>query len=111
MVKRGLYIILTVLFLGCSATHQLEPDASHVQISSTILELDQCKYLGEIIGSEGKLYNYLLISNYELTIGARNDLRNQAYVLGGNVVKVETRSLSYSTSTVYVGNVYHCPLN
>ncbi len=109
VIKAGLFLTIYIAFSGCSATHQLNPAASDVKIYTTASNVEQCKYLGEVIGSEGKLYNYLLISNYDLTKGARDDLRNQAYQLGGNVVQIETRSLIYATSTVYVGNVYHCP--
>ena len=107
MARFGLFFMLIILFFGCSAT-QLEPAASKVRIYTDIPQTEQCKYIGEVIGSEGQLYNYWFISNYDLTEGARNDMRNQAYKMGGNVVQIETSSLNYATSTVYVGNVYHC---
>jgi len=100
---------MIVALFGCSATNVLEPKASDVRIYTTITQPDQCKYLGEVIGAEGQLYNFLFISNYHLTKGARDDLRNQAYELGGNIVQIEKTSFNYSTSTVFIGNVYHCP--
>ena len=33
-----------------------------------------CRYLGEVIGSEGHWYTYLFISNRKLTQGALNDM-------------------------------------
>ena len=111
MAKLGLSFIILIALFGCSATNILEPKASDVRIYTTNVQAEQCKYIGEVIGTEGQLYNFWFISNYNLTKGARDDLRNQAYQLGGNVVHIETRSFNYTTSTVYVGNVYHCPLN
>ena len=109
MARFGLSFIILIILFGCSATNVLKPAASDVRIYTTIPQLEQCKYLGEIIGAEGKLYNYLFISNYNMTKGARDHLRNQAHELGGNVIQVETRSFNYTSSTVYVGNVYACP--
>ncbi|MDA3947357.1 MAG: DUF4156 domain-containing protein [Helicobacteraceae bacterium] len=109
IIKTGLFLTIYITFSGCSVTNMLQPDAANVQISENMPNSVECTYLGEVIGAEGKLYNYLFISNYDLTEGARNDLRNKAHALGGNVVQIETRSSYYSTSTVYVGNVYRCP--
>ncbi|MGB6020609.1 MAG: DUF4156 domain-containing protein [Sulfurimonadaceae bacterium] len=111
MGKFGLFLALLVSFFGCSASHQPEPSASHVRIYTTDIKLDSCKYLGEVISTEGVWYNYWFISNYNLTKGARDGLRNQAHALGGNVIHVEKSYYVYTTSTVFVGNVYHCPLN
>jgi hypothetical protein len=41
-------------------------------------------------------------------MGARNDLRNKAHALAGNVIEIENYRLGYQTSTVYVGTVYDC---
>ena len=111
MARFGLSFIILITLFGCSATNVLKPAASDVRIYTTIAKPDQCSYLGEVIGTEGKWYSFWFISNYDLTKGARDHLRNQAHELGGNVIQVETRSSNYTSSTVYVGNVYHCPLN
>ena len=108
MIKMGLNLSLLLLLVGCSATNTLEPSASNVRIYNSIENKTACTYLGEVIGSEGVLYNYLFISNYDLTMGARNHLRNQAHALGGNIIEIENYQLGYQTSTVYVGNVYNC---
>jgi len=108
MIKVSLNLLLLLFLVGCNATNTLEPSASKVRIYNNIENKTTCTYLGEVIGSEGVLYNYLFISNYDLTMGARNDLRNKAHALGGNIIEIENYRLGYQTSTVYVGNVYHC---
>ena len=108
MIKIGLNLLLLLFLIGCNATNTLQPSASKVRIYNSIENKTTCTYLGEVIGSEGVLYNFLFISNHDLTMGARNDLRNQAHALGGNVIEIENRELGYQTSTVYVGNVYRC---
>ena len=110
MARVGIYILVLISIFGCSATNVLEPKASQVRVYLDITKLDQCKYLGEIISSEGTWYNFLFISNHDLTKGSRDNLRNKAYALGGNVVTIENTAFVYTTSTVYVGNVYHCPV-
>ena len=104
-----LYFSVLIFLVGCSATHQIDPAAVDIPIYSNFSQHDQCQYLGEAIGSEGQLYNYFFISNYDLTKGARDDLRNKAYQLGGNVIETEIAPFQYTTSTVFVGNVYRCP--
>ena len=109
MARIGLAFIILIILFGCSAVQQPEPDTSNVRIYTDAAKLANCKYLGEIISSEGHWYNYLFISNYNLAKGARDGLRNQAHALGGNVVQVERTVFNYTTSTVYIGNVYDCP--
>lgn len=109
MSKFGLSFVILITLFGCSSVHQPEPAASKVRIYTDTAKLDSCKYLGEVVSSEGLWYNYWFISNYALAKGARDGLRNQAHALGGNVVQVERTSFNYTTSTVYVGNVYNCP--
>jgi len=104
-----LYLLVFSFLVGCSATHQPDPAAANIPIYSNFSQHDQCQYLGEVIGTEGQFYNYLFISNYNLTKGARDDLRNKAHQLGGNVIETEITPFQYITSTVFVGNVYHCP--
>ena len=108
MIKTSLNLLLLLLLVGCSAKNTLEPSASKVRIYNNIEDKNTCKYLGDVIGTEGVLYNYLFISNHDLTMGARNDLRNKAHALGGNVIEIDNNRLGYQTSTVYVGNVYNC---
>jgi len=108
MIRSGLTILILLSLVGCSNTNVLQPSASKVRIDNNIKNKTTCTYLGEVIGSEGVLYNYLFISNHDLTMGARNDLRNKAHALGGNIIEIENYRLGYQTSTVYVGNVYHC---
>jgi len=108
MIKVGLNLLLLLFLVGCNATNTLEPSASKVRIYNKIENKTTCKYLGEVIGSEGVLYNFLFISNHDLTMGARSDLRNKAHALGGNVIEIENNPVAYQTSTVFVGNVYEC---
>jgi len=108
MIKVSLNLVLLLFLVGCSANNTLEPSASKVRVYNNIEDKTTCKYLGEIIGTEGQLYNFLFISNHDLTMGARNDLRNQAHALGGNIIEIENNPVAYQTSTVFVGNVYNC---
>jgi len=108
MIKLGLYSFILLSLIGCSNTNVLEPNASKVRIYNTVENKTECTYLGDVIGSEGALYNFLFISNHDLTMGARNDLRNKTHALGGNIIEIENDNLRYQTSTLYVGNVYHC---
>lgn len=74
-----------------------------------------CKALGEVVGRQGNVFSGDFTSNENLMVGARNDLRNKAAAMGGNVVAMQNTvnaTHPYSTgnvSTTIVGNVYACP--
>jgi len=46
--------------------------------------------MGEVIGTEGHWYNYLFMSNKNITQGALNDIKNQAQKLGAKAVHIHS---------------------
>ena len=107
------WVPMALLIAGCSA-HQLKPEASSVMLVINKPDTAQCKFLGEIIGSPGNWGTEEYSSNEVLMVGASNDLRNQAYAMGGNAIylqKVNDASswiLLGTTSISLSGLVYHC---
>jgi hypothetical protein len=63
--------------------------------------------LGEVIGSQGHWYDYLFISNADLTQGALNDIYNKADKLGANVVTINDH-IPFATSVTFYGQAYAC---
>jgi hypothetical protein len=108
------FLVFTVLFLfsACSAI-QATPDGARVELVNDKPPSD-CRALGEVVGSQGNFITGNYTSNKNLMIGARNDLRNQAAGMGGNLVHVQNVSNasahgSWGTSnTTVVGMVYNC---
>lgn len=117
-------LLFTLIFLGlvaCSA-NPLLPDASTVRIVTT--EPTGCNYLGEATGNQGNFFTGGWTSNANLEEGARNELKNSAFKLGGNTVVLlssragVTGSYSVSngygggsseqTNVTYSGAVYRC---
>lgn len=78
---------------------------------------EECKFLGDATGNQGNFFTGAFTSNADLETGARNDLKNKAAKMGGNVVSIITqragqtgsRGGSQQTNVVVTGNVYHCP--
>jgi len=77
----------------------------------------ECVFLGEVQGTQGNLWTADLTSDSNLINGARNQVRNAAYELHADYVKIETESLSHNTSdhslggtysAVIIGNAYRC---
>ncbi len=101
-------IVVLFLFSGCSAKNVLTPEAKDVRIYDVIPTNMQCEYKDEIIGSEADMWTFLFMSNRDMTAGARADLRNQAVKLGGNSVEIQNVDFMYTSSTVFIGHVYHC---
>lgn len=109
--------IIVVLFLsllsGCSATPILV-GAEIVELTTEHPQRDKCEYLGEVIGSQGNWVTGDFTSNEDLIIGARNELKNRAYLLGANRVYVEGMantnawgSLGTTNSTA-IGKAFKC---
>ncbi|MFM0068727.1 DUF4156 domain-containing protein [Paraburkholderia aspalathi] len=110
--------IAVLLSAGCSAT-AVQHDAAIVRLTNG--EPTGCEYLGDITGSEGGFWTGSFTSSRNLDEGARNDLKNRAHAMGGNVVALLTQRSAQSgatshgsggssdTSVVLTGNVYRCP--
>jgi len=76
-----------------------------------------CEWLGEVEGSQGNFWTAEFTSDANLINGARNDMRNAAWELGADYVKIESESYSENTSAgslggtysaVVIGNAYRC---
>ena len=99
---------LVAALSGCAA-FPLMPGAEKLPVLQDRENLRDCTHLGEAIGVAGSWWNYWAISNRTLTQWARNDLRNQALEMGGNRIRIEEHGNLYTTSIVFIGQVYRCP--
>lgn len=101
-----------VLLAGCAAI-RVTPKGTLVELTNDKPTGD-CKALGEVIGSQGNWATGDFTSNKNLMLGARNDLRNKAAALGGNVVHVQNLSNTNAagsagtTNTTVIGMAYKC---
>jgi hypothetical protein len=98
-----------MLLPACSIldTHQLHDKTKLVKLFDDYEQVKGCRYIGEIVGSEGRWYNFLFLSNKELTLASINDLKNQANELGANNIHVHY-NLSFNTSVTFLAQAYHC---
>lgn len=115
-----LYFVTFAIFLaGCSAT-SINTQAKHVRVTNSDPGRE-CTFLGDITGSQGNFLTGGWTSNSNLETGARNDLKNQAAEMGGNLVSIITQRAgqtgsawggsgsSTQTNVTLSGNVYRCP--
>jgi len=107
-------VCLCTVFLSSCAAVQVAPEARQVELVNEAPDKNRCEYLGEIVGSQGNWFTGDVTSNKNLVIGARNELRNEAYELGGNIVQVvdmkntNAWGSSGTTNTTAIGKVYKC---
>ena len=107
-------IFLVILIASCSNLAKKNPDNKSVRMIHKY-ELNirntgdtpDCRYLGEVIGSEGHWYTYLFISNKKLVQGAINDLHNNANAIGANIVYISD-NIDFTTSVTFYGQAYDC---
>ena len=69
--------------------------------------IPECKFLDTLVSSEGHWYNYLFITNEDLTLGAINDMHNRANQIGANLIYVNS-NIDFATSVTLLGQAYHC---
>ena len=107
-------IILVIFIASCSNLAEKNPDNKPVRLIQkyelnilTAGKTPDCRYLGEVIGSEGHWYTYLFISNRKLIQGAINDLHNNANAIGANVVYISD-NIDFTTSVTFYGQAYDC---
>ncbi len=108
-MKKILTYLSCFLLSSCSliTINAIQQDANSVRVFEDYSSVEDCQFIHEVIGTEGHWYNYLFISNRDLTQGALNDLKNRARALGGNAVHVHT-NMFFSTSVTMLGQAYSC---
>ncbi|MGC4060135.1 MAG: DUF4156 domain-containing protein [Aquabacterium sp.] len=105
--------LFVVALAGCAAT-AVQPEAQKVEIVNEPPDKTRCTFLGEVVGSQGNWVTGDWTSNKNLVIGARNELRNETYALGGNVVYIQDMKNTNAwgslgtTNTTAVGKAYAC---
>ena len=113
-VKFNFLFSLRFFISSCSSLAKKNPDNKPVRLIHKY-ELNivskgktpDCRYLGEVIGSEGHCYTYLFISNRRLIQGAINDLQNNANAMDANVVYISD-NIDFTTSVTFYGQAYSC---
>lgn len=108
------FITLTSLLVVSCGIIQKQPDTKPVRLIfynelNIVSEAKSpvCRYLGELVGSEGHWYTYWFESNTNLTHGALNDIHNKANDLGANVVYINDQ-IPFITSVTFYGQAYYC---
>jgi len=114
LIKFSTCLLVALSLSSCSHENVKHPDNKPVRLifkyELGIVAPDttpECRYLGEVIGSEGHWYTYLFISNTDLTQGALNDIYNKANALGANVVFISD-NIHFVTSVTFYGQAYNC---
>lgn len=118
-MKKKMIALFVISLAGCSA-NSVQSNATHVRVTNNEPGRE-CKFLGDITGSQGNFFTGGWTSNSNLETGARNDLKNKAANMGGNVVALITQRAgqtggayggtgsSEQTNVTLSGNVYRCP--
>lgn len=110
---KGVVIVCALILSGCAAI-SAKPGANLVTVVTEESNLDHCEFLGEVAGSQGNWITGGYTSDKNLMIGARNDLKNATYELGGDTVYIQHMNTSgrYEASglsnTTVIGKAYDC---
>ena len=126
-IKLSIILSCALAVVGCAPT-PLIPGAERVLVTPNQPDRS-CKYLGQVVGSQGGAFTGAYTSNRNLEEGSFNDMRNQAERMGANYVQLVTSRAadtgsfsSYNwggvgrgiggssgqTSVTGMGNAYYC---
>ena len=107
---KNLSLLFTITLSSCSflEVNKIKPGNEVVRLYSDEEKVRNCTFINEVIGTQGHWYDYLFISNKNLTQGAINDLKSQARELGANSVHIHT-NMAFKTSVTILGQAYRCP--
>jgi len=108
-MKSVISILSCLMLTSCSLieTTEIVPNTMGVRMYDAYEQVEDCLFVSEVIGTEGSWYNYLFISNKDLTLGAVYDLKNGALALNANTVHVHT-NMGFATSVTILGQAYQC---
>lgn len=118
ITKLFVYAPVALGLVACAAT-PVRPGAERVRFAQS--EPQGCEYLGEATGNQGNFFTGAWTSNSNLETGARNELKNKAAEMGGNVVVLLTNRAGSTgsvgayggsqqqTNVVMTGTVFRCP--
>ena len=117
---KRLSVLASTLLAACAAT-PLQPGAELVRVTH-IEPTGGCRFLGDVTGNQGNAFTGTYTTNANLETGARNDLKNKAAALGGNLVVIITERAGqtgsgfglegggslHQTNVTLTGSVYRC---
>jgi hypothetical protein len=106
-----LIIILSYCTASCAPV-ELHPDNQPVRLVfyneiNLAKSQPECAYIGPVVSSYGHWYNYLFISNTDMSYGAIDDMYNKANELGANLVYIN-KNIDFTTSVTLLGQAYRC---
>ncbi len=113
LFNTALILLISVFVLSCAPV-QLHPDNKPVRLIfynevKLTKTTPDCEYIAPVISSYGRWYNYLFLSNTQLTNGAIDDMYNKANEIGANVVYIN-KNIDFVTSVTLLGQAYNCRL-
>ncbi|MBU2893465.1 DUF4156 domain-containing protein [Colwellia sp. D2M02] len=126
VVTLSIALFMASSLAACSSI-DVSQDATMVRLTHNEPSIKECHFLGDVTGSQGDFFVGAFTSNENLETGARNDIKNKAKALGGNVVYLLTERAgqtgsvggidgnvsggSQQTNVTLSGNVYYCPVS
>ena len=89
-----------LILVGCVSQPTL-PGAQSILLVNQSPDSEDCTLLGGISSSQGNMLSGGMVSDDNLITAVKNDMRNQTYLLGGNVVYIQELKLNalYAMST------------
>jgi len=114
-MARKIIFFIHLLLIGCSSIQAI-PEASDIPIINAEADESRCEFLDTVVGSQSDAFGGGITPRRNLTIGAKNDLRNKAFEIGANEVYLQDLTSApiwsilglKATQVIAVGKAYKC---
>lgn len=105
-LPKYLFFSFVILISSC-ATPKNDADISSIRIYYEENKVQNCVFKSDIVGSDGRWFNFLFISNKILTYNALNDLKFTALEAGADSIFIH-HNIQFGTSVTFIGQAFKC---
>ena len=98
-MKNIFLVAIAVVVSGCAAIQPVSQEVNTNVIASTNPAPTGCRFVTQVLGSQGNFIAGGFTSNANLESGAMNDLKNKAFEAHGNYVQIVTNRAGVTASS------------
>ncbi|QOL25401.1 DUF4156 domain-containing protein [Thalassotalea sp. LPB0316] len=112
-MKRFYFTLLSMviggLMVGCATQKYADEASVSIVFDNTQLP-NNCKKLGDVVGSAGTMISYWFIPETQLLLSAMDTLKQETLAIGGNIAYLR-QNIDSNTAITLLGEAYFCDNN
>ncbi|MBL4796293.1 MAG: DUF4156 domain-containing protein [Oleispira sp.] len=106
-IVSSIFLLFTLSSCAIIEVNQVYESALNVRIYNMKDSPNNCTFIADIVGTEGRWYSSLYIANKDLVLGAISDLKNQTSALEADAVIIN-EIMTFATSVTIYAQAFDC---